>query len=298
MMFVSGETAEPSTEALTLIEEIVRNQVVEMLTTASGLAARRASRFITNNDLIFQFRHDSPKVSRVQSFLAWKDLRKNAKDEDKDIDADLIATEDPGTSETTDDIASKVKKEILPLPWDISSFYNQTIPMDLSEEKDEMDRATLERLQKEDKRTKDMTKDEYITWSEYRQASFTRRKAKRFKEWAGIGVIAECKANEDVVDILGFLICEMVQRITEGALMVKDQEDIWKNQNENRDFGAEKSGKSVAQGGLFDRAAEGKMAVEPKHIMQAFANLQERPKKGRAMLNGARVQQKTSLKLI
>lgn len=31
MMFVSGETAEPSLETTTLIEEIVRQQVVEMV---------------------------------------------------------------------------------------------------------------------------------------------------------------------------------------------------------------------------------------------------------------------------
>lgn len=31
MMFVSGETAEPSAETTTLIEEIVRQQVIEMV---------------------------------------------------------------------------------------------------------------------------------------------------------------------------------------------------------------------------------------------------------------------------
>ena len=29
-----------------------------------------------------------------------------------------------------------------------------------------------------------MTKDEYVYWSDCRQASFTFRKAKRFREWA------------------------------------------------------------------------------------------------------------------
>src|SRR5207247_2637391 len=33
MMFVSGETAEPSAETTTLIEEIVRQQVIEMVST-------------------------------------------------------------------------------------------------------------------------------------------------------------------------------------------------------------------------------------------------------------------------
>lgn len=33
MMFVSGETAEPSVETTTLIEEIVRQQVIEIVLT-------------------------------------------------------------------------------------------------------------------------------------------------------------------------------------------------------------------------------------------------------------------------
>lgn len=37
MMFVSGETAEPSIETTTLIEDIVRQQVIEMVSTLSYL---------------------------------------------------------------------------------------------------------------------------------------------------------------------------------------------------------------------------------------------------------------------
>ncbi|KIM96711.1 hypothetical protein OIDMADRAFT_169530 [Oidiodendron maius Zn] len=291
MMFVSGEMAEPSIEVLKVMEEIVRDQVVEMLAIANGLASRRASRFITNNDIIFQFRHDALKVSRIRSFLAWKDFRKNAKDEDKD------AAGDPTISDNEDDIANKVKKEIQPLPWDIGSFYNQTVPADLKEEEEEMDRANFYRLQREDERTKNMTKDEYITWSEYRQASFTRRKVKRFREWAGIGVITECKDNEDVMDILGFLICDMVHGITEEALRVKEQNNILMNGMDNGDLGSRKLGKNDVRG-LFDRTTEERIAFQPKHIRQALVNLQGKARKGRAIFSGARAQQKMPLQLV
>jgi transcription initiation protein SPT3 len=32
--------------------------------------------------LIFQIRHDRAKVSRLKTFLSWKDVRKNVKDSD------------------------------------------------------------------------------------------------------------------------------------------------------------------------------------------------------------------------
>ena len=192
---------------------------------------------------------------------------------------------------------SKVKKEVLPLPWEIGSFYNHTVPEDLKEEEEEMDRANFYRLQREDERTKNMTKDEYITWSEYRQASFTRRKVKRFREWAGIGIITECKDSEDVMDILGFLICDMVHGITEEALRVKEQENIWTNGVDNGGFGSRKLDKNDVRG-LFDRATEERISVQPKHIRQALVNLQGKARKGRVIFNGTKVQQKIPLQLV
>ena len=82
MMFVSGETAEPSAETTAMIEEIVRQQVIEMLTQATAIAGRRGVRSINTADLIFLIRHDKAKVSRLRTFLSWKDVRKNVKDSD------------------------------------------------------------------------------------------------------------------------------------------------------------------------------------------------------------------------
>lgn len=95
MMYVSGEAGEVSPETTAMIEEIVRQQVVEMLRNCTELAARRGARTITINDLIFQIRDDAPKVSRLRTFLSWKDVRKSAKDSDeKGGDADLGVGDD------------------------------------------------------------------------------------------------------------------------------------------------------------------------------------------------------------
>jgi hypothetical protein len=274
------------------------------LRNCTELAARRGSRAITINDLIFQIRDDAPKVSRLRTFLSWKDVRKNVKDsDDKGGEADLGAGEDPvggvvGGGGPVDDTAKKNKKAKVGLPWEPASFFPTEIPEreeEEDEEEEEMNHITLQRLRKADERTKAMTKEEYVTWSEYRQASFTYRKGKRFREWAGFGIVTDSKPSDDIVDILGFLTFEMVQTLTEEALKIKENEDQYR---ERTGENAGKKRKLPGGGGLFDPPSEGRSPVEPRHIQEAFRRLQQRPKKLRAMLNGTRLQQRTMLKLI
>lgn len=252
--------------------------------------------------MIFQIRHDQPKVSRLRTFLSWKDVRKNVKDsDDKGADADLAAGDDPGgvPGGPMDDAAKKTnKKAKVGLPWEPSSFYNVEVPErddEEDQEEEEMNYITLQRLRKADERTKAMSKEEYVTWSEYRQASFTYRKGKRFREWAKFGVVTDSKPSDDVVDMLGFLTFEMVSMLTEAALKVKEQEDMARAQT--GEDNAEGGKKRKRQQGLFDPPSEGTTPIEARHVQEAFRRLQQRPKKSRAMLNGTRLPQHTTLNI-
>ncbi|KAL5594619.1 uncharacterized protein BROUX77_007966 [Berkeleyomyces rouxiae] len=296
MMYVSGETAEPSVETTGIIEDIVRQQVVELLRTSTELAARRGSRSITINDLIFQIRHDQAKVSRLRTFLSWKDVRKNVKDSDDKGGGDDIGGGDDAVAPPVDEAAKKNKKAKVGMPWEPASFYSQEVPErddEEDEEEEELNYLTLQRLRKADERTKAMTKDEYVTWSEYRQASFTYRKGKRFREWAGFGLVTDSKPSDDIVDILGFLTYEMVQYLTENALRIKEHEDMVRAQS----GGDNPKKRKLCQGGLFDLPSEGRVPVEPRHVQEAYRRLQERPKKTRAMLNGTRLRQTMPLNI-
>ncbi|KAH7375925.1 transcription initiation factor IID, 18kD subunit-domain-containing protein [Plectosphaerella cucumerina] len=303
MMYVSGETAEPSVDTTSIIEDIVRQQVIELLRQCTDLASRRGSRSININDLIFQIRHDTAKVSRLRTFLSWKDVRKNVKDsDDKGGDADLGAGEDPSggvvAGGPVDDTTKKNKKGKVGLPWEPSSFFSQEVPErddEEDEEEEEMNFITLQRLRKADERTKAMTREEYVTWSEYRQASFTYRKGKRFREWAGFGIVTDSKPSDDIVDILGFLTFEMVQTLTENALKVKEQEEALKAMNGGAGEGDGASKKRKRHPGLFDPPSEGKTPIGPRHVQEAFRRLQARGKKSRAMLNGTRLAQHSAL---
>ncbi|KAL8822073.1 MAG: hypothetical protein Q9191_007184 [Dirinaria sp. TL-2023a] len=267
MMFVSGETSEPSTETTTIIEEIVREQVVEMhgqLKRSTALAQRRGSRSISMYDLFFQIRHDRAKVSRLKTFLSWKDVRKTAKDSDEkgpevDLEEPLVVPDQaaPGAGPGGGPDAAKKqqqgnKRTRITLPWETQSFFSEQVPEreeDEEEDEEETYSATMARLKDADERTKGMTREEYVHYSECRQASFTFRKGKRFREWAGFGIVTDSKPNDDIVDILGFLTFEIVQTLTEEALAVKKQEEELLLARKNRGGGGSSSSSSSTAGG-------------------------------------------------
>ncbi|KAI9684738.1 MAG: Transcription initiation protein spt3 [Trizodia sp. TS-e1964] len=306
MMFVSGETAEPSAETTTVIEQIVREQVVEMLTQATALAARRGVRSITTDDLIFLIRHDKTKVSRLRTFLSWKDVRKNVRDsEDKGVtdNPDFVGGDDAtttavlGASVPVGEAGKKNKKVKVGLPWDIASFYSEQVPEgddEEDEDEEEMNLATLQRLKNADDRTSNMTREEYRHWSECRQASFTFRKGKRFREWAGFGVVTDGKPSDDIIDILGFLTFEIVQTLTEMSLKVKLGEETYK-----RSLGVDKETlKRKRESGLFDLPEERRSPIEPRHVREAFRLLQNRGAPSRPLSLGRYALVRIPLKLI
>ncbi|KAK4548746.1 hypothetical protein LTR36_008519 [Oleoguttula mirabilis] len=310
MMFVSGETGDVSAETTSMIENIVQQQVMEMLKRATELAARRGVRTISTDDLIFLIRHDKAKVSRLRTFLSWKDVRKSAKESDEKgggggdaggVDDFDLAGNDPtlGAGPSVGTRNSKNKKAKVGLPWDASSFYSEQVPEredEEDEEEEEMNAATLQRLKQADERTKGMNAEEYLHFSECRQASFTFRKGKRFREWAGFGVVTDSKPNDDIVDILGFLTYEIVTLLTEEALKVKAAEDALK-----RDSGGdeEKRGrKRRREPGLFDPPEEARTPVGPKHIQEAYRRLQKPDLKSRYMHHIPKGNWQRPLKLI
>ncbi|EFQ86123.1 hypothetical protein PTT_18730 [Pyrenophora teres f. teres 0-1] len=308
MMFVSGETGEPSPETTTLIESIVQDQVQHMLRECTALATRRGSKSISTDDLFMLIRHDRAKISRLRHFLQWKDVRRSVKDSDDkggdagadvgagdaDIAAGVVGAGGPGAAPV--DASKKAKRAKVDLVWDVQSFFTEFPPQkdDVEdEEEEEMNYATLQRLKNADERTKNMTREEYVHWSDCRQASFTYRKGKRFKEWAGFGLITDSKPSDDIIDILGFLTFEIVQTLTEEALKVKDAEDLYK-----KNHGGEQNRlKRKRERGPFDAPEEAREPVQPSHVQEGYRRLQRGNNKAKAMLNFTRNVHRAALKL-
>ncbi|KAJ3126258.1 Transcription initiation protein spt3 [Nowakowskiella sp. JEL0407] len=288
MMFVAGEIAEPKKETTELVEDIVRSQLIEIIIQAVALTHKRNSKTVSAEDLIFLIRHDKQKVYRLRAYLTWKEVRKR-KDE-------VGPTGPKGDAEelVKEAEAPRAKKRKIKFSWDILTSLSDVLTDDeddeseIDEEELEANEELIQRLKHADEVTKTMSKEEYMYFSECRQSSFTFKKSKRFRDWCHMGVYYDNKPAADVVDILGFLACEMVTKLTETALVIKKE---WENRTK-----LEKSSSVVAATAntsssssklsrmteddryLFKRLPGEQAPLEPGMMLDAFRRLQKTEK--------------------
>ncbi|EGV66354.1 Transcription initiation protein spt3 [Yamadazyma tenuis] len=282
MMFVSGESNDQPVETTSLIEDIVRSQVIDILVESSRTANSRGTRSIAPEDVIFMIRHDKAKVNRLRTYLSWKDVRKNAKDQEGGGTESLIENEaaaGPTTqAQDSSKMLTKYKKSKIRLPWELQFMFSEQ-HLETPEEAEQVDDdekaatlASLKRLKMADDRTRNMTREEYVHWSECRQASFTFRKARRFREWAQISQVCDSRPNDDVIDILGFLTFEMVCSLTEEAMEVKKlEEKLFHKSHKNNTEVSEATRKRKY---LFDKPNDLSTPILPYHIAEAWRRLQ------------------------
>ncbi|KAI8813772.1 transcription initiation factor IID, 18kD subunit-domain-containing protein [Cladochytrium replicatum] len=279
MMFVFGEVSEPLPETTELVEEIVRSQVIEIIVQAVLQAQKRGSRFLTAEDLIFLIRHDRPKVNRLRTFLSWKEVRRNVKDKDGQSGG-------PEAEELVEEVNNEKPKQVkkqIKFSWDILNYYGSVLSDDEDDDIDEEQREAYEdqvqRLKHADDLTKTMSKEEYIYFSECRQASFVFKKTKRFKEWCMMSTLYDNKPNNDIIDILGFLSYEMVSKLTETALEMKRS---WEAREDEESQKKKKGGSSanteptLNEGAcdLFAKPNFDQSPLKPIHVHEAFRKLQ------------------------
>ncbi|KAK0499603.1 TFIID domain-containing protein [Armillaria luteobubalina] len=284
MMFVFGEVQEPNVDTVNLVEDIVRGQLMELIVQARALAVRRGARYLTTEDLIFLIRHDRGKVNRIRTYLSWKDVRRHAKDSGGDV--------------VEINLPAKAQKITIKLPWEITTIYSEVLKQsgyqsDDEEGEDDIEahEASMQLLKEADDATRQMTREEYQHYSDCRQASFTRRKVKRFREFLNLPPHLDLKANDDTVDIVGFLAFEMVRSLTLAGLSVKKSLEessvleeyaspvLGKRSATSLGGPAEKSERerdecNLPVNSLFLPPLEARLAIQPEHIQDAFSRMQ------------------------
>ncbi|TFK72039.1 TFIID-18kDa-domain-containing protein [Pluteus cervinus] len=301
MMFVFGEVQDPNPETVNLVEDIVRSQLIELIFQARALSVRRGARYLSAEDLIFLIRHDRGKVNRLRTYLSWKDVRKHANAKDGAGDA-AGGVEVENLEDGADDkLTAKAQKITIKLPWEITTIYSEVLRQaghqsDDEEDEDDIEahEASIQRLREADEATRQMTREEYQHYSDCRQASFTYRKAKRFRDFLNLPPQLDLKANDDTIDIVGFLAFEMVRSLTLAGLSVKKSlEESYLRE----DYASPVMGKRKAMGlggpaekrrredspdeeytlpvnSLFLPPAEARTALRPEHMQDAFSRMQ------------------------
>lgn len=130
-----------------------------------------------------------------------------------------------------------------------------------------------------------MTQEEYLDYAECRQASFTYKKPSRFKEWLKMDqLIGSIRANNDLLDILGFICYEMVRTLTETSLSVKKDVRRYYDNVDNMLQSAMDEETSMLERiraeyvnkykdySLFSSPNE-RTPVEPAHVLEAYRRL-------------------------
>lgn len=335
MMFVSGATGDPPLQTIVVVEDIVRAQVVELINKGTTLARKRGARNVSVEDVMFLIRHDVAKVNRLSTYLAWKEVRKNARDQEGGAPGGGDGVDFIDDSLGSQDATKKIyKKQRVGLPWKPQNMF--AIPMsamsgqsavtvsvtdpntadtdadageaegetegpdgvESDEDDTEANQIMSERLKKADMRTRNMTREEYVHWSECRQASFTFRKAKRFRDWCGLPHITDSRLQDDIMDALGFLTFEIVANITERALKVKEKWDaVERKHGKSNDGGTLHDSRSSSRY-LFNRQSMQETPLLPEHIRAAYAEFEQPTPKAKAMRTWQRGRVQYAAKLI
>jgi transcription initiation protein SPT3 len=178
--------------------------------------------------------------------------------------------------------AQRIKRKQIKLSWELRAAYSDVLNLgdDDSESSDEDDeevyQASLQRLKEADDVTRHMTREEYVHYSECRQASFTFRKGKRFREWLNMSAYMDTRPNDDVVDILGYLGFEAVRTLVEMALRVRKErdKDIVVEKKEVSMFGNKRKADEMTSEGLFATRNVDRKPLEPRDVVEAFRRLQ------------------------
>ncbi|KAI9208187.1 transcription initiation factor IID, 18kD subunit-domain-containing protein [Polychytrium aggregatum] len=266
-MYVFGEVQDPLEDTVELVEDIVQSQLCEILAQAASHALKRGTRFINVEDLIFLIRKDTQKVNRLKIFLSWKDVRKA---QGKDSSGGADTAED--LLEEGADKPLKVKRMKIKFSWDLIQQYSSLLSDDEDEDEDEEELEAYEdqiqRLKTADDVTKTMSKDQYIYYADCRQASFTFKKVKKFREFCMMSNYCENRTNNEVMDVLGFLAYELVSKLTEVGLHVRKE---WAQSKP-----ADGDGPRIPD--LFAGPPPEISPLQPVHIQEAFRRLQ-RPSK-------------------
>jgi transcription initiation protein SPT3 len=252
------------------------------LTKAKELATRRGEKFIAVKDILFQVRHDTARMTRLQNVIRWKRLRKEAKKTTDEKDKPENDAED-SLSDTDNAAEDTAKKTVEPsaalMPWD-EEFMFGIRPPGGDADAVQISEHTRERLIWADEVTSKMSKEEYNKWCSYRKASFHRAKEAKFREWACIGVVADLRKKDDAVEILGSIAVEMVKRLTDIALSIQAQELTTKGGNDEVAAAIQ-----ARRQGLFIMSNPQRPAIDVRHIRKAFEQTQMKPKRRGYQLN-------------
>lgn len=280
MLYTFGDVRTPLSETVSLLEDLLHTELRKLIQKTAQIAVHRNYRTVSLSpeDLCFTLRGEEELCGRVRDFLAWREVRRNVKGSNETATSTNVSGEMVPSLDTTEG-----QKRPLRFPWDHSvqildlvpkevlSFYEDLPVSPLTRALDALDQTGIgedEASKAErsyfDAVTRNMSPDEYLEYSECRQASFTFKKLKKFREWLQIGQLTDYRLGDDCLELLGFVAWELVQRWAMRALRLQAQAKV---------IGVKKEGKQMIKGPFHTvpkRTEEQAPALLPTFLLEAY----------------------------
>lgn len=168
-------------------------KLIFQLAESNEICLKRGGEALEISDVLFLFRNDPQKLTRIERFLKTKD--KNVK------------------------ITGKRKRTTV-----IETLFEEFSD---DEDKYSLDEYDMKRLTATDIITKDMPLEEYLDYNKCKETSFIAL-PKKFKEW----VQFDSQTSEKIIELMGFLAHEIVGLLTQSSLLVKREMELRLNDNQ------------------------------------------------------------------
>ncbi|GAA5829929.1 hypothetical protein JCM5353_006116 [Sporobolomyces roseus] len=209
-----------------------------------GPSAIGGGSVITVEDMLFVIRNERGMVERLKGYLDWKDVRKRTKENGTSTGASGgggMLDDEEGMVDNIEEPDKNLKvgkAGTIHLPWEFGNPYQEYLSGSSStstststsrsggeqgaaqvgdEEYEKALRENRQILKEADELTLNMSKEEYETYSQARQASFVYRKGKKFRDFLLVDFAPSL--SEEVIDILGFLAYEHIRQLCRIGLI-------------------------------------------------------------------------------
>lgn len=218
MMFSLGDSIKPIEESANLIETIVLDYLIKVMYQLEEICRLRESKIIGIEELMFLFRKDRIKLTRIIHFLKFKDMKANLV---KDIEVDDENIENHADDKMKNKKRLKICHDFLS-QIDPNGTLLSLLESDAEDELKKQRRIRLEKL------TRQLTTQQYLAYCEARQTSFAPgNKMQKFNDWLFSRLTDfGFKVSQYVNEVLCYLAYEAVAEVVESALLVKKDAEM------------------------------------------------------------------------
>uniref|UniRef100_A0A1B6KUW1 Transcription initiation protein SPT3 homolog n=1 Tax=Graphocephala atropunctata TaxID=36148 RepID=A0A1B6KUW1_9HEMI len=260
MMFGLGDSATPLLSTAIVVEEIVLQQIILIISQAEDVAESRGVDGIHPQDILFLMRKDVHKLQRIVDYIGFKEMKRG-----------VVSSLNEGDMPGLDGLSSTMVEGCWESKRRITCVqFLQSLGIDL-ERQSAIDTVKNERLMRNDLRAQTMTPKMYEDFSYSRRTTFVsaRFSNSRFLDWIKENC-PDCpvhKLRSFSAEMLGYLAKETVAHIVDLALLLRQDMGVTPTDPFSR---AQQTSLPFETFGASHRQLEGPPPISPDEVREVL----------------------------